>query len=177
MAFDFDPKFGLIMAGGSETKPGIRESHTDYVHISRDGGLTFEQLAALPTGPDYYADIFWIDEKTVFYLPQKDGFRKAFYLLDLETNTWKSGHKLKYGRNGEHVGIITLASGEKEIHFVGGWVKTEPLPADAQDCKSRCGKHYTKSVEIYNIATDTMREGMYRVVKKLLSGCVNLRIS
>ena len=156
------------MAGGA-TKPG--ETNTNYVHISRDGGLTFEQLANLPVS-DKYGQIFFIDEKTVFYR-QHDTAR--FWILDLESNTWTIGPGLKYDRRG-HVsaGVVTRSSGEKEIVFMGGESRDAP-DAQGSQC-SQCSQNpseFTKKVEIYNVASNTMRDGMYLIKICVLFLCQN----
>ena len=133
--------------------------NVDAIHISRDFGLTFEELPALPAGRDKCTYILWIDEKTIFYASH--GSNKPFFFLDLETKTWTEGPPLRYKRSG-YVGLVTRSSGEKEIVFVGGNVygSGSDLPADAADCKSRCNRYSTKTVEIYNIANNSMRMGM-----------------
>ena len=91
---------------------------------------------------------------------------KPFYFLDLETNTWSEGHKLRYPSRGTHIGLVTRPSGEKEIVFVGGKLfptDMADMPADTNAYKAQCGENWgTKRVEIYNIANNTMRMGMYR---------------
>lgn len=159
VGFDFDPKFGLITAGGRikiqiRGQPNV-ERAVDDVHISKDFGLTFEELPPLPRGADNYAYILWIDEKTVFYASH--GSNRPFYFLDLESKTWTEGPALRYKRHG-YVGLVTRASGEKEIVFVGGKVYGT-LPPDAADCVERCNQYVTKTVEIYNIANNTLRMG------------------
>merc|ERR1712117_509552 len=151
----------MIMAGGYQKGQNdgnwIREGSTDAVELTRDNGLTFETLAPLPFR-DHYGHIFFLDEKTVLYQSMRL-WDKPFYLLHLENNTWTEGLKLKYQRVAMHVGMITRPSGEKEIVFVGGSAMGSNLPSDTQACKSKCNKHDTKSVEIYNIANNTLREG------------------
>jgi len=170
VAFDFDPRFGLIMVGGFEKGTHVSSGYgdkTNYVHISRDFGQTFEELAHLPFWDnrryiDSNGDVFFIDEKTVFYKPNTFP-TIPFYILDLESNTWSEGLPLKYPRSGMHVGLITRSSGEKEIVFIGGQANGSGretwAPADAKDCHSRCNNWYTKTVEIYNIASKTLRMG------------------
>ena len=154
MASDYDPKIGLIMAGGG----------TNLVHISRDGGVTFEQLANLPVG-DSYGQIFFINETTVFFRKHDQHSKARFWILDLESNAWTEGPALKYDRRG-HVsaGVVTRSSGEKEVVFMGGSSKDAP-DAQGSQC-SACSQdpsEFTKKVEIYNVASNTMRDGMYFV--------------
>ena len=173
IAYDFHPKFGLIMIGGYR-KGWLNGAHTgdktNYVHISRDFGQTFDELAHIPDMDNYgrqilesNADVFFLDEKTVFYKPQVLP-HIPFYILDLESNTWSEGQKLKIPRSGMGVGMITRSSGEREILFIGGHANGPDretwAPADAQDCNTRCNEWYTKTVEIYNIANKTLRMGM-----------------
>ena len=139
----------------------LRSGSTNYVHITRDYGVTFEELAPLPL-TDHDSKAFFLDENTVLYQPMRSS-QYPFYLLDLETNTWSEGLRLKYQRRFMQLGMITRSSGEKELVFVGGIADGgSEKPADALECQSRCGQYRTKSVEIYNIATNTLREGMYR---------------
>merc|ERR1711884_648721 len=59
------------------------------------------------------------------------------------------------------------ASGEKEFVFFGGKVhhNTENWPADTETCRETCDNWlYTKTVEIYNIANNTMREGTHEFI-------------
>ena len=155
MASDYDPKIGLIMAGGG----------TNLVHISRDGGVTFDQLANLPVSGDKYGQIFFINETTVFFRKHDQHSKARFWILDLESNAWTEGPALKYDRRG-HVsaGVVTRSSGEKEVVFMGGSSKDAP-DAQGSQC-SACSQdpsEFTKKVEIYNVASNTMRDGMYFV--------------
>lgn len=111
----------------------------------------------LPRGADHYVYLIWINETTVFYASH--GSNKPFFFLDLESKTWTEGPALRYPRAG-YVGLVTRSSGEKEIVFVGGKVYGSDLPADAADCVSRCNNYVTKTVEIYNIANNSLRMGM-----------------
>jgi len=104
---------------------------------------------------------YFVDEKTVVYKHRSggEGPGRPIFILDLESNTWREGPKLKYPRARYHVGFVTRSSGEKEVVFLGGIVHEAGAPADALACNSRCGQLYTKTVEIYNIANNTLRMG------------------
>ena len=185
VAFDFNPKVGIIMAGGKTHVQSNIGYHcradgragttfpvkspcgdVDAVTISRDYGLTWKNLAPLPV-KDYNGILRFSDDKTVFYFPRSSGMvDKPFYILDLENNVWNEGPRLKYPRRDHFVGIVTRASGEKEVVFAGGVIypskSPNGLPADTESCRQTCsGWTFTKSVEIYNIANKTMREGKY----------------
>lgn len=156
MASDYHPKVGLIMAGGA-TKPG--ETNTNYVHISRDNAKTFQRLADLPIR-DKYGQLFILDEKKVFY---RHGGSAKFWILDLENNTWTAGPELRYDhRRGVSAGVVTRSSGEKEVVFMAGTSNDAPDSQSSQ-CTTQCQhnpKEYTKKVEIYNVATNTVRDGI-----------------
>ena len=152
------------MLGGHNMtyKDGKRPANrVTAVHISRDSGVTFQELAPLPFG-DYYGDIFFINDTTLFWQP--DDQQRPFYFLNLEANVWTKG--LKLTENGipgamhrGNVGMVTRPSGEKEIVFVGGSMghyQHDTAPADAKACKACNSNMPTKRVAIYNIATNTL---------------------
>ena len=104
--------------------------------------------------PNRIRETFWDIPDTVELYPRSEGL------------------PLKYPRSGMHVGLITRSSGEKEIVFIGGQANGSGretwAPADAKDCHSRCNNWYTKTVEIYNIASKTLRMGKWLICGLLI---------
>ena len=140
-------------------REGLREGKVNTVTISRDYGLTFEELAPLPN-PDQFGRVWIIDENTVIY---KSNMRQPIWILDLDSNEWRTGANLKYHRGNAQIGLVTRPSGEKEIVFVGGNLDVDGHlhTADNAPCKATCGWKVSRTVEIYNIANDTFRMGLY----------------
>ena len=154
-----DRRPGSGMANGTIGSCG----NVEFVTISRDYGHTWEELAPLPIR-DANGVLRIVDKKTAYYFSRVSGYsNKPFYILDLEDNVWREGLKLKYSRYGHDVGFITRASGEKEFVFFGGRVdpyRTDNWPADTEACRETCENWlHTATVEVYNIANNTMREG------------------
>lgn len=177
------------MVGGVQTsKPTdrMKQGRTNYVHITRDNGLTFEELPSLPYD-DAQGRVFFVNEKTVLYYSTLQ--IKNVLILDLAPEggnmTWREGPDMIWPRVHVHVGLVTRSSGEKELVIAGGIPfangggvavgSHQNQPADTNECKARCncrsfctgeeetrgqdGGYLTKKVEIYNIANNTMREG------------------
>ena len=161
----FDPKVGLVVAGGCGWRYGdnTRRCFTD-VYMTRDSGMTWEDLP--PTRyPGTDGEMIFINDSLLLHQPDNN-LQIQMQFLDLDSKTWREGPQWKYPRGHHHFGVVTRKSGEKEIVVVGGHVVTgsfykpsPEFPADTQTCCEPNGLKITKSVEIYNLANNTVRDG------------------
>ena len=90
-------------------------------------------------------------------------WHQKMFFFDLESKSWSEGPKWKYTRSFNFFGLVTKQSGEKEIVNVGGDV-TEgdytPPQCSGFTQNPECGRwKLTKSMEIYNLNTNTVRDG------------------
>ena len=124
--------------------------------ISRDYGMTWEALPDLPYNEDWHGELIFVTDSLLLF--QGDAQRGKMYFLDLESKTWSEGPKWKYQRRENFIGVVTQKSGEIEIVNVGGVPEGAEKPADttSEGCCT-----FTKTVEIYNLANNTVRDGQY----------------
>ena len=149
-AYDFDSyNNSLIMVGGELCTDKIWcNNYTNKTLISNDGGTSFKELSPFPALLKNHCAVF-LDNETLMVI---GGYKFPIsypntYLLDINTNSWRSGPSLTTRRSYHTCNIVTNCEGKQQVVVVGG--------------VSRGVTGYLKSVEIYDVDSGTWSAGNY----------------
>ena len=161
----FNPQVGTVAVGGSAITT-TNNPRINNVTITRDYGMTWEELAPFP-----YSDWRGVDDGELLFVNDTlllfqswshvtHGYKRgSMFFFDLESNTWSEGPQWRYTREYNLFGVVTRESGEKEIVNVGGAVRDDPHDGTPFIYNNYNRFNLTRSVEIYNLNTRTVRDG------------------